>query len=78
MGPQQAKNASAVLPAYIVEYSTLSYRCQSFLADSPVLIFTLFFTLYYMHKAAGLSGLFMGQYRKMQIYSCKIKLSVVL
>ena len=57
MGPQQAKNASAVLPAYIVEYSTLSYR---FLADSPVLIFTL----YYMHKAAGLSGLFMGQYRK--------------
>lgn len=60
MGLQQAKNASAVLPAYIVEYSTLSYRCQSFLADSPVLIFTL----YYMHKAAGLSGLFMGQYRK--------------
>ena len=60
MGSQQAKNAPAVLPAYIVEYSTLSYLCQSFLAGDPVLIFTL----YYMHKATGLSGLFMGQYRK--------------
>lgn len=60
MGPQQAKNASAVLPAYIVEYITLSYLCQSFLTNGLVLIFTL----YYMHKAAGLSGLFMGQYRK--------------
>ena len=60
MGPQQAYNTPAVLHAYVVEYSTLSYRCQSFLADSPVLIFTF----YYMHKAAGLSGLFMGQYRK--------------
>lgn len=60
MGPQQAYNTPAVLPAYIVEYSTLSYRCQSFSANSLVLIFTL----YYMHKAAGLSGLFMGQYGK--------------
>ena len=60
MGSKRAKNTPAVLPAYIVEYSTLSYRCQSFLADDLVLIFTL----YYMHKAAGVSGLFMGQYRK--------------
>ena len=36
--------------AYIVEYITLFYLCQNFLAGDLVLIFTL----YYMHKAAGL------------------------
>lgn len=50
MGSKQVKNAPAVLPAYIFEYSTLSYHCQSFLTGSLVLIFTL----YYMHKEAGL------------------------
>ena len=60
MQTTQAKNAPSVLPAYIVKYITLFYLCQNFLAGDLVLIFTL----YYMHKAAGLSGLFMGQYRK--------------